>query len=613
MWGWRSVSAALAALALASSLVGTAAGAERLAAPPRDPRFGIDEGEKNQASKDTGIGWERLTFSWSAIQPNGPTDFRADLVFTPQQLAAELNSGVQVVGLLEFTPPWAQSNPSDGQRSVPKNLNLAWDDPNNYWGQFTRQMAAHYAGAIDTWIIWNEPEIRPSDNGNGPAWTWAGGPEDYLQLLRVAYKNIKLANPSAKVIFAGTAYWADKNAGREQFFQRVLDAYKSDSTARDSNFYFDAVAFNIYRAPDDIYRIPVEMKRLMRKYGIDKPLWLTETNAMPFDPAVPCAERFANNPSNVSLDVQAAYVVQALAMALAAGWDRIGWYQMTDSDSCAESAIWGLARDDGSLRPAYTAFKTAVQWLNGAQNVKFVPYDRETQAWGTPWPVNPDSYYPNWEVYQVVADRGDQRISILWNADGAPLRARIPKVGSSTVRIDKLGNQQPLEDVDGWYVVDLGPASARGPQDPNGYFFIGGDPVIIVQNGMPAGTPVAGPGLGDPGSQAREFKAFVSPANGQKITPGQAAQFTLDIRGFEGFSDPVSLSFKEYSTQRDPNPVASLPGTLSLDVPGSANPGDSITAVIQTAPNVAPGIHFVTLRLDGGGITRTVDLVVQVD
>ena len=581
--------------------------------PARDVRFGIAEGHKNQASKEIGIGWQRQTVPWDQIQPNGPDEFRADFVFTPEMLQTELNSGVQVVGLLQFTPGWAQSNPADGGRAIPKNLGLPYNDPNNYWGQFTRKVASHYAGRIDTWVIWNEPEIRPNDAGGGASWTWAGGPDEYAQLLKVAYLNMKEANPNAKIVFAGTAYWLDKNSGREQFFKRTLDSLAADPSSPANNWYMDAVGFNIYRAPDDIYRVAFEMKSTMQAKGMDKPLWLTETNAMPFDPAVPCADRFASNPSNVSLDTQASYAIQSMALGMAAGWERLEFYQMTDSGTCNESSIWGLARDDGSMRPAFQSYKTAVEWLSGAQSVTFAPYERETQAWGAPWPDNPASYYPNWQVYQVVAQRGDQRVSVIWNGDGASVRARIPKVGGSAVLIDKNGNQQAISETGGWYVVDLAPAATKGPFDPEGYYYIGGDPIIIVQFGVDPATPVSGPGLGDPGSQVREFKVFVSPENGQKVAPGQVAQFTLDVRGYEGFNDDVTISLKEYSTQRDPAPVSSLPGSLTLNVAGTVHPGDSVSVQVQTGGDIAPGIHFVTLNLDGGGITRTVDLVVQID
>src|SRR5438552_1385221 len=92
----------------------------------RDSRFGVAEAHKNAASKSLPIGFERITVPWNQVQPDGPDDFRADFTFRPEQLQAELDSGVQVIGLLQFTPAWAALNPADGTRSVPKNLDQPW-------------------------------------------------------------------------------------------------------------------------------------------------------------------------------------------------------------------------------------------------------------------------------------------------------------------------------------------------------------------------------------------------------------------------------------------------------------------------------------------------------
>ncbi|MBI4492875.1 MAG: hypothetical protein HY690_08800 [Chloroflexi bacterium] len=583
------------------------------APPARDIRFGIAEGHKSPLSKQVNIGWERLTFGWSAIQPGGPNDWRADFAFTPQMLQNELASGVQVVGLLQFTPPWAQANPADGQRSVPRNLNLPWDHQDNYWGQFTRRMAKHYAGRINQWVVWNEPEIRNEDPGGGSSWTWGGGPAEYYQLLKVAYRNIKAGNPNATVTFAGTSYWLDQNAGRQQFFRRVLDVAAGDPEAAANGFFFDVASFNIYRAPDDLYRIYFEMKDTMRTYGLDKPLWITETNAMPYDPSVPCADRYhpTKNPSNVPLDVQADYTIQGLALSLAAGWDRVEWYQMVDSNTCNESAIWGLARDDGTLRPAFQAFKTAVNYFAGFNRIAFKPLGRWDERWA-PWPRSKQSYYPNWQVYQVVMDRGSQRVTVLWNSDASPLRVRIPSVGTSARLVNKAGQETPLTPVANWLVVDLKPASARGPFDPDGYFYIGGEPLIIVQEGVPADSPIIEPRLGDPGSATPDFRIEVSPA-ALVAAPGGAVTFSVRTQGLEGFAEPVSLRLASYSTQRFPDPVDTPPQTITPLFPENVALGESSSITIQTQPDVEPGIHYFSIEASGGGIAKTFDVVVQIE
>lgn len=85
----------------------------------RDRRFGIAEAYKSALSRETGIGWERIILSWDAIQPGGPGDWRADFVFPPELLQRELAAGIQVVGLLQFTPGWARSDPAHGPFQSP--------------------------------------------------------------------------------------------------------------------------------------------------------------------------------------------------------------------------------------------------------------------------------------------------------------------------------------------------------------------------------------------------------------------------------------------------------------------------------------------------------------
>ena len=64
-------------------------------------------------------GWERIVLPWDQIQPSGAGDFsNLGITIGSGQLQHELNRGVTVVGLLEFTPAWAA-------RSMPC-LVLAW-------------------------------------------------------------------------------------------------------------------------------------------------------------------------------------------------------------------------------------------------------------------------------------------------------------------------------------------------------------------------------------------------------------------------------------------------------------------------------------------------------
>ena len=603
----------LAATALPTS-------AEPAAAPTADTRFGIAEGFRNPGvMSDIGAGWERLILPWDQIQPDRPGDFgKLGQTLTRQQIHGEVDRGTRVAGLFQFTPEWAAANPSDGKRSVPKNLSLPFDDPNNYFGQYVYQTAKFYAGQIDQWIIWNEPEFRPSDTGAGGSFTWLGSDEEFAQLMKVGYLAVKKANPGATVSFPGTSYWIDANNGRAQYYERILAILARDPDAAANNYYHDVVSLNLYRAPDDVYRVHGVFKAIQAKFGIDKPVWLTETNAMPSDDrSIPCADKHGDEAIKTTMDQQAAYAIQSLALAAAAGYGKIEFYQMVDANPCAEPAVWGVTRDDGSRRPVADALRVGVSNFAGFSSARFVPLARETSGWSA-WPDDPSSLIPNWQVYQVAFDRpGSQRVTALWNGDGSTLRVRIPKRGSSASVVDRHGAATPLVEKQGWWVVDLPAATAYFKvsdqmKDPEGYHFIGGDPLLVVEDGVAGDAPVVAPSLGDPGSVARDFKVSVNPENGQTVSKGQPAEFFASTRGYEGFSEPITFSVQQWSTQRFPDPKdgASLP--LALSVPAATKPGDAATLHLETA-GAEPGIYYLTLQASAGGLDHSFELALVIN
>ena len=484
--------------------VASGAPAAIVAAGPRlDTRFGIAQGfEDSGLMAELHGGWERVVLPWDEIQPDGPDDFgHLGMTLPADRLATEVNRGIHVAGVLQFTPQWAQLDPSAGQRSVPKNLDLPFDDPRNYWGRFVYETVRHYAGQIDEWIIWNEPDFRADDPG-GSAYTWAGTDEQFARLLAVGYQAAKKANPTSVVSFPATSYWVDEtsNPRRAPFYERLLRILASDPQAMQHSLYHDAVALNLYRSPDDVYRVHSVLAAIQHRYGVDKPIWLTEMNAMPVDdPQSTCADRQIPAELKVSLDQQAAFAIQSFALGAAAGYHHVEFYNMTDDPTC-QYPSWGLERADGTRRPVADAIGTALSYFSHFISVQFVPLVRRQQAWPA-WPDTPSSYLPNWQVYQVVFDRPrNQRVTTLWNADGQQLRVRIPKNGTSARVVDRHGVEQSAREDAGTWVVDLPPATAR-PQgddsnrDPDGYHVIGGDPVLLVEESVEPGAPVVPPRL----------------------------------------------------------------------------------------------------------------------
>ena len=351
-------------------------------------------------------------------------------------LDAEFARGLRVAAVLQYTPTWAATNPAHGYRAVPRNLYLPYDHPDNYWGQFVYQTVLRYSGRIEDWIIWNEPEFQRGEPGVGESYTWLGTEQDFAQLLKVGYLAAKRANPRAVVSFPATSYWTDAIAGRRQYYDRVLDILTSDPEAWAHNLYHDAVSINLYRHPDDLYRVHGLFKDIQGRHGMDRPLWLTETNAMPSDDrTVDCWERHSTDPWQTTQQEQAAFAVQGLAIAAAAGYEHIAWWRLVDGRPCAQERVWGAVRDDGSWRPAAEALRTAVTYFSGFSNARYT-------TTGT--------------VAQVVIERPGRPARHGAVGYGlAPVRAMLQRTGATARALDMYGRDYPLDSVGDMWVVGL--------------------------------------------------------------------------------------------------------------------------------------------------------------
>ncbi len=419
-----------------------------VAAGPPDPRFGaIETYDAPAAAADMGAGWTRIPFLWARMQPTGAHEWLPPI--SDEALAQEIAQGRQLVGLVITTPGWATDmNIGPG---VPYGLHTGHNDPANLWANFLRQLVRTYAGRVDHWIIWNEPDVWDPAH---PGYTWGGSVEDFFQLQRVAYMAIKETSPNATVIFSGTSYWWDAAFGRDLYFRRYLDVLVQDLAAPGNSYYCDAVALHVYFQPEFVYSITALYHQLMREHGFEKPVWIVETNAAPtLDPQMPAGGRFA-----ITLDEQAAYIIQAFAMGIAGGAARIGVFKMIDTptDLAANPEPFGLVRADGSRRPAFTAYQVAATYLAGFQSAQLEQ--------------RPDANI-------VTVSRNSGVTTVLWARTPAPTTVQVPARSASATLVDMGGNRRTIAASGGVFTVQL-PGAPCTNGDP---CIIGGPPYLIVE------------------------------------------------------------------------------------------------------------------------------------
>lgn len=509
-----------------------------------DARFGLVQGiQAPDLALQAGARWDRVVFPWSLIQKDGPGSW-SELYYPDAALQAQAQRGVTLVGVMIYTPQWASVNPTYGRPiDVPRGLSLAYNDPKNLWGGFVRTLAARQKGVVDNWIIWNEPDLFEP----GLRYTWDGSYEDYFQLLKVAYLNIKEVNPDAKVILGGLTYWMDRKYGRTPYLGPLLDAIERDPDHERYNAYFDVAAVHVYNAPLNSYAVPLIMRRIMAERGLAKPIWIDESNAIPYgDPANPLPYA----PMAATLDQQAAYVVQSMALAIAAGVDRYAIYKAVDEKPENGSDLYGLVRNDRSLKPAYVAYQVASTYFQGVRSAVYtwpgsseVPTAEEVGSILASVDTRPQFIWPA-QVSQVVMERGTHRTVVVWNNSPDEVTQRIPATAERAVLVTKSGQSTPLTAQAGFYTVTL-PGSQHNP-DRSDYsiYMIGGDPSILDEEVAPLPT-----------NRVRSRIQMVWPRDGAEVKDATRVNVTAQLLmpGAGSESVPCRYTPEQVQLWRKPN------------------------------------------------------------
>ena len=156
-------------------------------------------------------------------------------------------------------------------------------------------------------------------------------------------------------------------------------------------------------------------------------------------------------------DEQAAFVIQAMAYAIASDVERVIFYRASDT---GEREAWGLLSANGTPRKVETAFQFASTLLSGSSTATLV---REKGA------------------DRVVVDQPGRRVTIAWAIGPVDVVVSIPAINGQGADIrDKVGGIGQLIAVEGVYAILL-PAASANQGTSAADFLIGGEPVVIVE------------------------------------------------------------------------------------------------------------------------------------
>ncbi len=409
-----------------------------------DPRFGIIEAFwRPEDAAELGVGWDRILFYWNEIQPAGPDDWNT-LHVLEEWLDDARQQDRKVMGLLKNTPRWA----TDGEpfSGVPRGLYLPVDDPDNLWAGYVRKVVEYYAPlGVHHWIVWNEPEISPGVYGH----EFSGTTRDYYQLLKVAYQVARENDPQAVIHLAGWSYWHDPTWLGD--FLRVATA---DPEGADNDYFFDVITLHIYFRVETVEELVQETWEIQQRYGLEKPIWINETNASPnLDPDWPVVR-----PNfQVDLEQQAWYIVQAHALAFGANSASVGIYKLLDILLPEGGESFGTLRPDGSRRPGFDAHRTTIRYLSGFEP----PVGRQQED----------------DFYAFTFKRPEGFTRVFWARNATDLILRVRAFTNEATVVSATGQTRTVTPYKGYYRLRLQGARC------NPMCEIGGPPIFLVESG----------------------------------------------------------------------------------------------------------------------------------
>lgn len=142
----------------------------------------------------------RLAFEWGAIeaQPGTHTWALHDSIVDELEAA-----GLRTYGMLGYTAAWAR--PPRTRRTHRPVVEGSPERGDTAFATFAAAVARRYAGRVEAWEIWNEPNVPgfwlhvEAGVNRGP------DPAEYVELYRLARDSILAADPGAVVVSGGLA------------------------------------------------------------------------------------------------------------------------------------------------------------------------------------------------------------------------------------------------------------------------------------------------------------------------------------------------------------------------------------------------------------------------
>jgi hypothetical protein len=319
-----------------------------------------------------GVSWAREDFEWGVIEPQ-----RGVFNWAPfdRLMQAASSSGVQVLGILDYSAPWASSDPTGNENKFYPPTN------NSDFASYAAAVAARYGAGGSFWAanpalvpdplttveIWNEPF---------GSWYWKPGPnpEAYAALVNVTAPAIHAADPQMQVLISGDLQsWDDRNAATGTQAQPWL----AQLLAVDPGIGKLVNGLDVHPYPEPRntgpYATGASAQQAFGRIaliratevaaGVNLPIWITEIG-WSTDPSTPFS---------VSAQTQATFLRDAVQRSIN-GWGSyvakiflFGWYRSNNVPG-DPGQNFGLIKASGAVTPAWTAITRLLGGVPGGSD-----------------------------------------------------------------------------------------------------------------------------------------------------------------------------------------------------------------------------------------------------
>jgi hypothetical protein len=318
-----------------------------------------------EMAQQAGLGWAKQQFPWAEIEPFIKGEFvdsvSGESSWAKYDRIVELfqDHGLQVIARLDRAPGWARL-PDTRPETPPTDI----ED----YGDFVYAFVKHFSGRVQYIQIWNEPNIYPEWGEQ------AVDPLAYTQMLQVAYRRAKEADPNIYVLAAPLAITLGEPHPEPGQWRSMPDLdYLEAMYEAGAGEFFDILSANAFGfdlppgdGPDpkvlNFRRVELQREIMERHGDAGKAVWFNEYgwNAAP--------EHFSDEAliwERVTEEQQAEYTLQGIELAQQewpwAGVFNIWYFRQTGQQYTPDDAAYyfRLVDVDFTPRRVYDALQDA--------------------------------------------------------------------------------------------------------------------------------------------------------------------------------------------------------------------------------------------------------------